>query len=760
MIAPLPANEHQRLERLRGLQLLDTLPEPAFDRITELAAATLQAPIALITLVDQDRQWFKSCVGLDVQQTDRSASFCAHALDAPELLVVPDAPQDPRFRHNPFVTGQPHVRFYAGAPLSTEPGVILGTLCVIDALPRPGLTPHQEKVLRRLAELVIAQILARAEHLRQLELERLHRDVVDNIAEVVFQTDPQGRWAYLNRAWEALTGHDVPASLGRSWLDFVHPDDRARSRERFTAVLRGDAETCRHELRHTSRDGALTWMELYARAQRDVHGHVTGASGTLRDVSAQKQAESVLRDQNADLERRVRSRTLALQRLNDQLRHDTLHDALTGLGNRSLFHRRLQEVLNRPRDGKPPSAVVLIDCDRFKQLNDTLGHSAGDDLLRQLARRLEAELPPPDLVTRLGGDEFALLLHEPRPDAAQIVEHGLRRVVERPMQVLGREWPLQVSAGVVVLQGQYSSVEEVVRDADIAMYRAKARSQDKVEVFEASMYEALAARTQLEGELRQALREGLISPHYQAIIRLSDGRVAGLEALARWQHPSRGLVQPPDFIPVAEESGLIVGLDRGLLEQACAQFSRWHTQEGIDPPLSLSVNVSPRQFLFPDFAAFVERTLCRTGMQARHLRLEITENLLLEETPTVLRNLAALRELGVQLDIDDFGTGSSSLAYVQRLSASALKIDRSLIRRIGQDGCGEALVRAVLEMARALGLEVIAEGVETDGQRRWLQAAGCPLGQGFLFSPPVDAHRVEALLRGGLSGCPVIDGET
>ncbi|UBV45310.1 GGDEF domain-containing protein (plasmid) [Deinococcus taeanensis] len=618
----LPANETERLALLHRLQLLDTLPEQEFDDLAALAAVALQAPMALVSLVDEDRQWFKANIGLNMAQSDRSASLCAHALHSETLLVVPDATLDPRFRETPLVTGAPHLRFYAGAPLTIEDGLTIGTLCVLDTQPRAGLTKAEAEILRRLADLVVRQIRLRSDMVRQLDTERAHREA---------------------------------------------------------------------------------------------------------------------------LERRIRERTQELAQISLQARRDALCDPLTGLGNRALFQQRLQLLLEPQRRR---AAVVLLDCDRFKQLNDTFGHGAGDDLLRQLAARLASELRAPDVISRLGGDEFGLLIEGiDTQDAALAVTQRVRQAVERPVVVQGREWPVQVSVGVVLLHGQYDAVDAVLRDADIAMNRAKQRTQDKVEVFETGMHTALLARTTMEEELWQALRDGCIHPHFQPLVRVHDGRLYGFEALARWTHPERGPISPAVFIPAAEDSGLIIDLDRHVFRQACEQFRAWHERGVLLTPLTLSVNASARQFLRPDFAPFIQEVLEDTGVTPELVHVEITESLMLEHTPTVSANLTALRSLGVHLHIDDFGTGYSSLAYVQRLSASALKIDRSFTTRIGHADAGEELVRAILGMARALGMHVVAEGVETAEQWAWLREAGCDLAQGFHFSRPLDAQAAEAWMQ-------------
>ncbi|CAM3402114.1 EAL domain-containing protein [Deinococcus deserti] len=726
--------------------LVDSLPERSFDQVAVLAAVALAAPAVVISLWGNQGWVVKGASGLSPAQGKWGDPFGLPTLPQ-AAWVVPDTMLDPRFKQEASVAGPPHLRFYAGVPLTLESGLTVGTLAVMDTSPRDGLTEHQAHLLGHVASLIVEQLHARRETARQQGLERLHHDVIHNVQDVVFQTDSRGCWSFLNSAWSRLTGHDTQSSLGRSALEFIHPDDQAQVQQAFGTVLTGQAATCRQHVRHVTAGGAFAWFDVYARAVHDSQGRVTGAAGTLRDITGAKQAELHLRAEKADLERRVREHTHELAQLSAQAQHDALRDPLTGLGNRTMFQHRLRGLLE---DGWPArrAAVVLLDCDRFKQLNDTFGHSAGDELLRLVAGRLAREVRGPDTLSRLGGDEFGLLLGGvDTPEMALGVMQRVLRVVQQTATVQGREWPVQVSAGVVLLHDQDHAVDEVLRNADIALCHAKRRTRDKVEVFKVSMHTALLARTELEDDLRQALRNGDLHPHYQPLVRVQDGHLVGFEALARWNHPERGPISPAEFIPVAEDSGLIIDLDRAIFEQACAQYQQWQAAGLMSAPLTLSSNASARQFLLPDFAPFVQATLARTGLSANLVHLEITESLILEQSHVVTANLAALQALGVHLHIDDFGTGYSSLAYVQRLAASALKIDRSFTNRIGQAEAGEELVRAILGMARALGMHVVAEGVETDEQWVWLREVGCDLAQGFHFSRPLAALDAEALVQ-------------
>ncbi len=445
---------------------------------------------------------------------------------------------------------------------------------------------------------------------------------------------------------------------------------------------------------------------------------------------------------SAGLERRVQARTAELEALSRRFRHDALHDALTGLPNRAHFREQLGGVV---ASGEP-FAVLYLDFDRFKSVNDSFGHAVGDALLVALGGRLQASARPGDLAARLGGDEFAVLLAGVADTAAAArLAERLMALFAEPFAVPGHLLHTTPSVGVV-WSGVWGGVsaEETMRDADIAMYRAKAQGRACFVVFEATMREHLLTRLALEADLRGAAARGELEVYYQPVLEAANGSLAGFEALVRWQHPERGLVSPADFIPLAEETGLVVELDRWVLECACAQLRVW---QETAPELSVSVNLSSRNFARPDLEPFVAETLAHTGLRPEHLTLELTEGTLLERSRAVQDNLTALGQLGVRLHIDDFGTGYSSLAYLQRFDADALKIDRAFVAGLLKGGDHAELVKTVIGMAHNLGMQVVAEGVESEGQLAELCLLGCEYVQGYLFSRPVPAAEAERLLR-------------
>ncbi|WP_052326682.1 EAL domain-containing protein [Deinococcus peraridilitoris] len=456
-----------------------------------------------------------------------------------------------------------------------------------------------------------------------------------------------------------------------------------------------------------------------------------------------------MRSAHDDLERRVADRTLELQRLNEQLQHDAVHDVLTGLANRALFHDRLRRVVAQAeRDSTQGYAVLFLDCDRFKSINDTMGHSVGDDFLIEFAGRLSTSVRPQDTVARFGGDEFAVLLEDvfEAPDVMMIAER-IQHTLSEPMDLLGRPFAVTASMGIVTSAGGYSKYEDVLRDADIAMYHSKSLGPGRTTMFEVTMHERVLNRSRLETELRQALSRGGLSVQYQPIVDVQSGTLRGFEALARWVHPVRGFVSPGEFISVAEEAGLVVDLDRFVLFEACDCLRAWREQVPQARDCFLSVNVSTTQFSRADFVHAVQGVLRDTGLCPADVRLEITESLLMQRAPVVQRNLEGLRELGVQLYIDDFGTGYSSLGYLQQFAPSVLKIDRSFVQRVPMHSESAELVRTILSMARNLNIAVVAEGVECQEQWTWLREAGCTYAQGFFFAKPLVPEDALDVLR-------------
>jgi diguanylate cyclase (GGDEF)-like protein len=427
-----------------------------------------------------------------------------------------------------------------------------------------------------------------------------------------------------------------------------------------------------------------------------------------------------------------------------QLLHDAFHDALTFLPNRSRFTELLRRSIGRARlDEQYQFAMLFRDLDRFKVVNDSLGHAVGDQLLVAVARRLEQCVRPGDTVARLGGDEFTVLIDNTASvnEATRVAERIMIEL-QRPFYLQGQDVFVSASIGIALSSSGYHVPDDLLRDADLAMYRAKANGKSRYEVFDQKMHAHAVELLQLETDLRLAIEREEFRILYQPVISLRTGRIAGVEALVRWAHPQRGIVSPDDFLTVAEETGLVVPMGNLVLREACMRMAEWRRENPVAADVTISVNLSARQFSHPDLVSKVTESLAVSGLPPQCLRLEFTESVLIEREGPVIDTFARLHALGIRLDLDDFGTGYSSLGYLHRFDLDGLKIDRSFVSNIGPDGEGSEIVRTIVALANNLGMEVIAEGVETPGQVGMLQGVGCDLVQGYLFGGALSADEV------------------
>jgi diguanylate cyclase (GGDEF)-like protein len=433
----------------------------------------------------------------------------------------------------------------------------------------------------------------------------------------------------------------------------------------------------------------------------------------------------------------------------EHLLYSTLHDSLTGLPNRSLFTERLRHAMRRSaRHPDDLFAVLFLDLDRFKDVNDNLGHFAGDELLRAVARRLEACIRPEDTVARLSGDEFAILLESITDisDAGRVAER-IEEALSFPINLAGAEVTTSASMGIVTSSMSHDQPEQLLRSADMAMYRAKAAGRARYEMFDRAMHTDALERLRLETDLRRAVELGEFILHYQPLVSLRTGRVTGLEALVRWQHPDRGLIHPGDFITVAEETGLIVPIGKWVLFEACRQITEWQTAHPRKEPLTIGINLSVKQFSQPDLIDQIRSALETTGASASSLRFEIQESAIIDKGRSAIAILSRIRELGAQVYLDDFGTGYSSLSYLHGLPIDAIKIDRAFISSMDTDDKNLRLVRTILTLAEIVGVRAEAEGISTSEQLRELRALNCEQGQGYLFSAPIPREAVDEVLQ-------------
>jgi len=552
---------------------------------------------------------------------------------------------------------------------------------------------------------------------------------------LLFDASPQAMWVFDSETLRFLAVNDAAVKrygysrdefLRMTILDIRPPEDIPGLNDRLQLLAEG-APSSSNIWRHRRANGELMDVE--------VTSHAIELSG--------RRARLVV---SIDVTERLRAE--------EKLWHAAFYDALTGLPNRALFMERLGMALERAKGrGRGGFAVLFLDLDRFKVVNDSLGHRAGDQLLIQISRRLERTRRAGDTVARLGGDEFAVLVEgvENASDAARVAER-VQRELSMPFDIDGQEVFTSASIGIA-LGGAPNSVrpEDMLRDADTAMYRAKGMGIAKHAVFDVTMHDRAVAVLQLENDLRRAIERGELRVQYQPIVALGSGRIVGFEALARWQHRQRGTVAPSEFIPLAEETGVIGSLGRWVMQEACTQMRRLQANFPREKALTLSVNISGRQVLQPDLVEQIDDTLRATGLDARSLRLEITESVLVENAAAATRCLTRLRQLGLQLCIDDFGTGYSSLSYLHRLPIDLLKIDSSFVRTMGSDEKNRRIVETILLLGRNLGVEVVAEGVETAAQAAALHRLGCGFVQGFLFSQPLDIDAAAALVSGDAS---------
>ena len=552
--------------------------------------------------------------------------------------------------------------------------------------------------------------------------------VLGSIEDVVWSADPRKfQLLYLNAATEKVYGRTVSEFLGNFNLrrEVIVLEDRDRVEKASKALYSSGSQDI--EYRIVRPDGEVRWIRDRARLIVDAQGSPLRIDGIITDITERKQAQQ-------------------------QLEHDALHDGLTGLANRTLLMERLRQAIERSQSQPEKRfALLFLDLDGFKVVNDSLGHLVGDQLLIEVARRLKNCRRTGDTIARHGGDEFAILLEElPDVDDAIKVAHRIQQVLKPPLVLDEREVFVSASIGIAITEqaSLYTSCDRVahlLRDADTAMYSAKARGQGGYEVFTPSMHTQILQRLELESDLRRAIEREEFLVYYQPIICLTNQRLWGFEALVRWQHPRRGLVNPGEFIPLAEETRLSIAIDRWVLRTACHQLRRWQGQ--LPSPLTVSVNLSGNQFSQPGLIENLDQVLEETGLEGSCLKLEITESVVINNAQSTITVLQQLRQRHVQLCLDDFGTGYSSLSYLHSLPFNVLKIDRSFIERLGREGEKGEIVKAIVALGSNLDMSVVAEGIETQEQLQQLKGLNCAYGQGYWFARPMHSEAATRFIR-------------
>jgi diguanylate cyclase (GGDEF)-like protein/PAS domain S-box-containing protein len=530
---------------------------------------------------------------------------------------------------------------------------------------------------------------------------------------------------YYSAHWKALLGYGDGeiGSTPDEWIKRIHRDDVEKFRQDLKAHLEGRTTTLHSEYRIRRKSGEILRMVARGVAVRDEDGRPYRMAGSQSDITDRRRAE-------------------------ERLIHDALHDALTGLANRTLISDRLGQALARlKRNPSQVFALASLNLDRFRVINESLGHMVGDDLLLAVARRLENQLQPGETLARLGADNFALLMEDVGSQkAARSRAERIKKVVGQPYRLGGREVFTSASIGIVTGSGEYQSANDILRNAELALSRAKKEGKGKTEFYNEGLHREAIGLMETETDLRKAIENNRVVAFYQPIIALDTGRVVGFEALARISHKERGIIPPSEFIGIAEETGLIVPLCEQILAQACGQIVRWQSELKLDGGLGVSVNLSARNLADEGLAETLRLVLDESGIPPADLRLEVTESLIMANPELMVQKLGELKKLDIRLALDDFGTGYSSLSHLRRFPLDTLKIDRSFVTRMVSEARDQELVRIIVTLAHTLGMDVVAEGVETKAHADSLHGLGCEYAQGFLYAAPLPAEAAGKLL--------------
>lgn len=708
-----PHREEDRLDALSRYDAMDAASEADFDHIARLAAHLFDAPIAAVSLVGRCRQVFKGSHGLFIADTPRETAFCqTDILTAPEILIVENAATDPRFADNPFVTGEPRLRFYAGAPLLTREGYALGRLCIMDTKPRPVPDGRERLLLTDLATLAMDRLERRREERRRAETENRFASFARSSPNAVICADHAGTITEWNDGATRMFGYEADEAVGRS-LDIIIPQEmRAAHHAGMQRNLAGGSAGivgATIELRATRRDGSQFPAEITVSRWDEGAGTAFGA--IIKDATQRKQAE-------------------------DQLYRLANFDPLTRIGNRALFQADLREAFTTHAHG----ALILVDIAGFRRINDCYGHDAGDAILGLVARRIEAVCRNAGDVYRLGGDEFGALLHDfDRIRVSQIAAR-IRDELARPFETDAGVF--RPGAGIGIAELATDAPDTILGNAHLALDEARRRGCGEIVFYGGAMRAELEQRESLRTGLNHAFRNADFVLHHQPQVELATGALTGAEALLRWNHPERGLLAPGAFIAELEKAPIAAEVGKWILFEACRQAMQLRAHYGRD--IRIGVNLFAAQLHRGDLPALVDRALSETGLPPKALELEITETIILDQDEIVIPQLRALRARGIGIAFDDYGTGWASLSLLKRYPLTRLKIDRSFVSDVTRDEDDAAIVKAVLALGASLGLEVVAEGIEGPDQEAFLRAHGCRTGQGYLYGRPVPLHVLTA----------------
>ncbi|MDY4386157.1 sensor domain-containing phosphodiesterase [Pectobacterium aroidearum] len=712
--APVSKDEDKRLAALREYGIKNVLFDPSLSNLISLAANIFNVPIVLVSLVEAERQLFAASVGVPFCETSRDISFCAHTILKKKIMVVPDALKDARFRNNPLVVGVPYIRFYAGIPLITPSGHAIGTLCIIDLKPRSTFTKRDEHNLQDLASLVMDKL-----EMRRLELARRASQVrFENIAntspDTILCVNEKGMITFWNTAAEHMLEYTDEEIIGRS-INTIVPDAFVVQLNHLVADRDSLMKGVTLELNVQAKSGSLVPVELSVSMWEDNDNISYGA--ILRDITERRRNEE---------------RLFLLAHL----------DPLTGLANRTLLTSNLETALKN----EPAVCIMMVDLDGFKDVNDSLGHSSGDNILVHVAKKIKATVRSGDVVARMGGDEFALLFPglNDKKVAGKIAEQIIHEI-SQAMIIDDHQINISASIGAVLYPEYGLTVQDLLTSADLALYQAKSEGRNCYRFFTRELLEVFQAKHAFQLEFVRAYEQHEFEMFYQPQVKLATNEIVGAEALLRWRHPERGLLSPAAFLTALENGPWAERVGDWIVETACRQAAEWCRES--DRYFRISINLFSAQFRTGMLAQKIMDILARTGLQPSSLELEITENIILRYDENMLQPLKALRDVGIGIAFDDYGTGYASLSMLKNYPVTRLKIDQTFVRTMCESPPDAAIVRAILYLGKSFGLGVIAEGVETLEQSERLRGKGCEEAQGYLFGHPMPAEEFTQLLK-------------
>lgn len=704
----IPEDETERLRALRDHGLGDEQLVASLDPVVRIASRMFGMPVSAVNMVGSDHVFFAAVHGIDTADMRRDVSFCAHAINQRGVMVVTDTTRDDRFHDNPLVTGASGVRFYAGVPLMSPDGHAMGALCILDSRPHADFSEEDGERLTELARMASDRLELRRLEVHSEQAARLAAQDRHTPAAVVW-LDERGRILSWNAPAAACFGRTAAEGTG---LEFVSLFDRG-SMPVVRDLLQSAATLVPGDVPVSSEVLPL----------RNAHGEerVIGITMFCHSKDGHRRMEAILSDVSGVTP-------------GDEDRLLMGIDLLTGLANRGRFYRQVEQCLLQPCS----AAALVLDLDGFKDINVSMGHAAGDAILREIGRRLEQLTGKEELAARIGGDEFALLLPGWH-DCTTAMERAQQVIasIGEPLQTPGNTVRITASCGVALSPPHAQEALELMGDADLALNRAKAAGPGRVTVFAPSMRAEVTARRLTVLELHRAADKGEFVLHYQPQVDLGSGELRGAEALMRWRHPSRGLLPPAAFLSALEAGPLAGRVGVWVIEEACAQAAYW-IRQGLGS-FRAGINLFDVQLSAADLVEQVQEALDRHGLAPENLEIEITENIVLRQNDTALASLRRLRALGIGVSFDDFGTGYASLSLLKTYPLTRIKIDRSFVRGMLDSAGDAAVVTAILDMARSFGLETIAEGVETEAQAAWLREHGCTEAQGFLYARALSA---------------------